>query len=353
MQKFQLSIPKPCHQNWNDMTPEGQGRFCSSCAKQVIDFSAMTDTQLMLHFASSQAENVCGRVHPDQLNRAIAIPEPPRKKVFLYWQYALAFVMFFFAKSQQTRAQSSIRKTALQPIAKIPLRGDVRVVMGGMRRAPETVPEPKAPAAVKWLAVTDAEENPIPYASARFLPSGNTISADSAGILHTGRYFKEDSIQITSVGFEEQTIALKNIAAGRIILARDIQKLEGVIVSAEDFRLTAIAGGITYKQIRSYSIKDTLQNIRSVFNPAITAYPNPVKKGNTINLALKLKQTGPFVLQVTNAAGELLLMQNHQSAATQKNLTLNIPAAWSSGIYFISIADEKNKLRGTTRFMVE
>ncbi len=32
------------------MSPNEQGRFCSSCAKTVIDFSIMTDAQLILYF---------------------------------------------------------------------------------------------------------------------------------------------------------------------------------------------------------------------------------------------------------------------------------------------------------------
>ena len=38
-----LYIPKPCHEDWNKMTPTQQGKFCSSCSKQVIDFSLMSD----------------------------------------------------------------------------------------------------------------------------------------------------------------------------------------------------------------------------------------------------------------------------------------------------------------------
>lgn len=35
MQKLQLSISEPCHENWHNMTPTEQGRFCNACAKEV------------------------------------------------------------------------------------------------------------------------------------------------------------------------------------------------------------------------------------------------------------------------------------------------------------------------------
>ena len=47
---IQLNIPKPCHENWDQMTPVDKGRFCGFCQKQVVDFTAMNDEQLALFF---------------------------------------------------------------------------------------------------------------------------------------------------------------------------------------------------------------------------------------------------------------------------------------------------------------
>ncbi|HMX80851.1 MAG TPA: hypothetical protein PLG91_11090, partial [Ferruginibacter sp.] len=77
MQKLQLSIPEPCHENWQEMTPTQQGRFCKACAKEVIDFSMMTDTEVLNYFAGLREEKVCGRALPSQLNRAITYPKEP------------------------------------------------------------------------------------------------------------------------------------------------------------------------------------------------------------------------------------------------------------------------------------
>ena len=44
-----IYIPKPCHEDWNTMTPTQQGKFCSACSKEVIDFSLMSDNQILIY----------------------------------------------------------------------------------------------------------------------------------------------------------------------------------------------------------------------------------------------------------------------------------------------------------------
>jgi len=47
---IQLNIPKPCHENWNAMSPKEQGRYCGSCQKTVVDFSVMSDKEIVDYF---------------------------------------------------------------------------------------------------------------------------------------------------------------------------------------------------------------------------------------------------------------------------------------------------------------
>lgn len=61
-----LTIPKPCHENWNQMTPEEKGRHCAVCQKVVRDFTRMNTDEILKELNTSGSE-VCGRVNADQL----------------------------------------------------------------------------------------------------------------------------------------------------------------------------------------------------------------------------------------------------------------------------------------------
>ncbi len=77
-----LSIPQPCHEDWENMAPNERGRHCNSCNKTVIDFSLFTDKQLV-DFFSKVTGSVCGRLTNFQTNRQLAYVEPARNH-FLY-----------------------------------------------------------------------------------------------------------------------------------------------------------------------------------------------------------------------------------------------------------------------------
>jgi hypothetical protein len=78
---LKLTVPNPCHENWERMQPNERGRYCTNCNKTVIDFSLFTDKQI-IEFFTNAATAVCGRFNSYQLNRELACVEP--RNHFLY-----------------------------------------------------------------------------------------------------------------------------------------------------------------------------------------------------------------------------------------------------------------------------
>lgn len=62
-----LWIPKPCHEDWNKMTPDEKGAFCQSCNKSVYDFTDKNEEQVEAILASAASQEVCGRFNSSQL----------------------------------------------------------------------------------------------------------------------------------------------------------------------------------------------------------------------------------------------------------------------------------------------
>jgi len=61
-----LSIANPCKENYKDFKSAPLGGFCSSCEKEVVDFSKMSEEMIKNYFLQENA-NTCGRFRSDQL----------------------------------------------------------------------------------------------------------------------------------------------------------------------------------------------------------------------------------------------------------------------------------------------
>lgn len=140
--KIQLNIPKPCHEDWDSMTPVDKGKFCGSCQKQVIDFSSMSDRQVAEFFrkpvfSSSKDGYVCGRFRTDQLDRDLEIPK--KRLPWLRYFFTIALPAFFVslkATGSKTQGQPIVRKVNTDTTGK-KIYDDVKMM--GMVARPQSI----------------------------------------------------------------------------------------------------------------------------------------------------------------------------------------------------------------------
>ncbi|MBS1781276.1 MAG: carboxypeptidase regulatory-like domain-containing protein [Bacteroidetes bacterium] len=109
---IQISIPNPCHEDWNKMTPAEQGRFCNSCQKVVTDFTSFTDAQLHSFF-SDRSKQVCGRFYNHQLNIPISVPPQPHSRLYRYF---IGFgLTLLFTQLPETRLRAQTPHAHIDP----------------------------------------------------------------------------------------------------------------------------------------------------------------------------------------------------------------------------------------------
>ena len=111
-----INIPKPCHEDWNKMTLNDQGRYCASCNKTVVDFTKQTDEQIIKSLESKG--NLCGRFKTQQIDRELVLA---RKDKNNYWSLAASGLFAFMALgSQNAFAQGEPIKqdTIIRPMLK-------------------------------------------------------------------------------------------------------------------------------------------------------------------------------------------------------------------------------------------
>lgn len=112
-----LSIPKPCHEDWEKMTPQDKGRFCSLCQKTVVDFSHFSDKELIDYFKTSHIGDTCGRLNNSQLERPLVINRALRRSSIVAWGATLFALIASSSVTAQEPTGSPADTTMLQPSA--------------------------------------------------------------------------------------------------------------------------------------------------------------------------------------------------------------------------------------------
>lgn len=98
-QLFKLSIPSPCTEDWNAMTPTGDGRHCRHCNKVVTDFSVLSDEAIQQYVFQNQGKEMCGRFRHSQLERiTIYIPSYIFQKRLPLWKKYLVVLLICFGQ---------------------------------------------------------------------------------------------------------------------------------------------------------------------------------------------------------------------------------------------------------------
>ncbi len=112
LHSIQITIPQPCSEDWNKMTPQEQGRFCDSCRKCVVDFTNFSDTELYQYLIENKGKKACGRFRVEQLNRPIQIPHQPHSQLYKWVIAAGLSLIFTIASEADAFAQAPIKQKA-------------------------------------------------------------------------------------------------------------------------------------------------------------------------------------------------------------------------------------------------
>jgi hypothetical protein len=92
--KYKITVPTPCHENWDSMPPDTTGRFCSSCTKNVVDFTSKSATEIQQYFIDNQGKNTCGRFKNEQLD--VVIIKIPKHILFTQVHFHKMFILALF-----------------------------------------------------------------------------------------------------------------------------------------------------------------------------------------------------------------------------------------------------------------
>ena len=343
-----LQIPEPCHEDWNKMYPQAQGRFCNSCQKTVTDFTNMSDAQLIAFFKNPKP-SVCGRFAGEQLERDILIPRKRIPWIKYFFQFVLpAFLLSLKSSAQMGKIKTPVEKVACQknPSA---LLENATVIEPPKICSPVTALKGRVGGvafsleATRKIRGTVTDYDGIPLAGASVLVKGTNTGTvtDTSGNFSISGVRPRSTILVSYVGYQSKEIITDN--SGKPIdipLSPYLQGLVGEVV-------------VTTNSI--FKKKNKSNKRESYTRPVIAAlsvYPNPLKSSAPLHLQWQNLEEGNYRIEVYGVSGALLKSQKLvvDKGLKQTSLTINELIA---GNYFIRLINEKTGRQLSQQFMVQ
>ena len=331
---LQIHIPKPCHANWDAMTLETKGRYCGSCAKTVVDFSVMTDNEL-LNYLNKNIGNICGHFTADQLQRPIIEIQLQPKKTWRYWIASIASLLVLIQKSSGQSQQRLQR-----------LMGDTTVVIKDMKNVIVGKIVPQKVASTFSGIIVDEQNMPILGASILIKNTRKGTITNEKGRFFLPITDKKITVTISSVGFKTKEVTITLDSNNPTIVLTMSNELMGEVV-------TVIRNVKRNKKVNESVTKlDTLATcIAKVFkNEAFTIYPNPIAKNGTINIAIK--EAGTYEVQILSNQSKQILSQQHSTLLVKQVVQLQVPTSALSGINYIRLINTTTKKQWVDKLMI-
>ena len=297
------------------MKPEEKGRFCGSCAKTVIDFSLMSDREVLGYLATVSGK-VCGRFTEDQLQRELMPPPQRKSKAWVVWNILLAGLLV----ASRTRGQSKPPVNSQQaPLGKpanpvkipkpVVMGAPVRMVMGKMAARPL----PLITGEVATVRHDDTTAVPVSIP----VMMGLVALAPEKDEADTAPHYQE----LPPVVVNCYSTTRREVIVG------------GAIASISGDTLAAIATPSAVSQF----ISDSL-TLLGIGKKAFALYPNPAPRGTVIKLSLNLNRTGKYTVGLYNAAGVLLQDKAIELDANSRVELFSLPGSLPGGIYFVKLS---------------
>jgi hypothetical protein len=328
---IQIQIENPCRQKWEDMQATASGSFCSSCQKTVIDFTGMTDSQLMEYFRKHPA-GVCGRIYTDQLETKLEIPTKkiPWLKYFFRISIPAMLLSYKAGAQRMLKKQTEAVVVTTKKLHKCVTAVQARMISG---------------------SISGSDGKPVAFASIMVRGTNEGTTADSNGLFRLRIPGTVRTLEISAVGYEKKEVIS---TANYIDVRLNVKTMENIILTTARRERTSITMGAMVSGI-SISYISGKEKTGITVQPVQTSaeiFPNPVKRDGILNIRWKKPVSNNQQLIIYNASGIKLLQETigvkQSLLQTQVNLDFN-----AAGYYLCEITDVKSQEREVLKLIVE
>lgn len=208
---LKLTINKPCSENFNNFQSTERGGYCDLCKKEVIDFTKMSQYDILQHI--NNGSKTCGYFRKSQLKNysVTTIPLTLKKRISYFGAKVASFVLFSVLSINKGQAQEK------ELLPNIEINTDKSI-----NRQDSNAIIIKGRHYVSGVLVDKDNNEPLPYANVVVLRDGRQIEGVMTDF--DGRYsfsqllYTGDKLAISYVGYRPVSVEINEETPSTISL---------------------------------------------------------------------------------------------------------------------------------------
>ncbi len=323
--KIIIDIPSPCSEDWNKMKEVPGGRHCKSCSRNLVDFTALSDTQISLLLTSGK--KICGVFAEDQLNKTYVIPGKPKPWLRYFFAVTIpAMMLSVRSTAQKAFKANTVMTSSSSRMSKSVLIKDESKISG---------------------QVLDSTTHPVSFATV--MCGNHMIAADAEGFFSISIKKADQHLTISAAGYDSKTITINKAEPDCIIiLSRANGMLDNVTVTSNASRRTCrlTLGGLC---VRTSSIYNRMVSVKP--DTTMLLFPNAIAGNGELNIRFSSAVSGEFIAEIISFDGQLqqrdLLPLKKKTQETKITLRHFHP-----GIYVVRMIDTKSGKKWSEQLVV-
>ena len=333
---LRVNVAVPCGQDWDTMLPVEKGRHCQQCCKTVVDFTGMSDAEVVGFFKERartakggvpEVGGVCGRFMADQLGRDLA-PLVVQRNGMKGWSLVVAGALALGkgpGGGGPVKAGTEVRRTmsasggnavshdidTFRPV----MMGSTPVVLNG-----DVVVQGEPEAVLIGKVAPDSLAGEMPVDTMKALVQGKPEDEALTGVvIITG-----DSVTCTGKRVD---------TASRVKVL-----LDSVLNTIKD---SVVAVVPRFESLVSGAQRADLLDV----------YPNPVSRGGMIRLAWRTG-AGNYSVALLNSAGQVVQERMVTVEVKQQVDKWSVPGWLPAGVYFLRVGEQGGGVK-TVKMLIE
>ena len=353
-----LSIPEPCHEGWDKMSQVEKGRFCQSCQKTVVDFSQMSDNEV-IEYISKASTQTCGHFYTDQLERSLVEQAEPKKS---WWRrgWNVAAASLLFSTASYAQGNIKVKKAKTHTVAMEMKGDDCRVRIDGLvslnYNLPGTVLNSETLLPIEGVSVVTSfsREGVISDSNGRFvakqLPTDTITQLEVSAIGYKSikvpvSFFDARVFEPLTIYLDQDFVEMGTVVVTRTVCYTKQEETTGLLLTRVEKEYTLFDTFMNSPIVRR--IADTF----SLFS-GFKVYPNPAIAGSVINVQMDFFEKGTYKVELFNPIGQLVNSRKVDLVKDQQVVSIPLERSLSKGMYIVRINHESSKKRYTKKVVV-